>query len=90
MVTKGKVLGNGIETATAQPVASKALEVASQGINSCRDIANFALGHSIDTLRGVMGARDCNASLSGVRAAIQSINTGQRIGHDKNVAGVSA
>ncbi len=69
---------------------SKALEVASRGIRTPRDITNFAIAHSIDVLQETVGAKQANASLRGVTVGLRAVEIGQRVGQHHEVAGVSS
>jgi hypothetical protein len=64
---------------------SVALGVASRGLRSTRDLANFAIGHSLDSLRGTIGVREANASLRGVGETRKLIEMGSKIGDRKGV-----
>lgn len=75
---------------TAGSGQSKALEIASKGIRTPRDITNFAFGHSIDVLQERVGAKAANASLRGVTVGLRAIEIGQRVGQHHEVADVSS
>jgi hypothetical protein len=49
-------------------------------------MTTFALAHSIDILRGAMGTREAHASLRGIGEARKMIETGEKIGQNKNIA----
>ncbi len=69
---------------------SKALEVASRGIRTPRDITNFAIAHSIDVLQERIGPKAANASLRGVTVGLRAVEIGHRVGQHHEVASIAA
>ena len=69
--------------ATAQ--GSNALRVASRGLSSMRDLANFTIAHSIDVLQGQIGVREGNTSLRAISETRKVIVDGQKVGYTKSV-----
>lgn len=67
------------------PGGSLALEVASRGLRTMRGLANFAIAHAIDTLKGVVGVREANTSLRAIGETRKIITDGQRMGYEKHV-----
>jgi hypothetical protein len=82
MSQDGTAVRNGEPEAVGGSVA---LGVASRGLRSTRDLANFAIGHSLDSLRGTIGVREANASLRGVGETRKLIEMGSKIGERKEV-----
>ena len=64
---------------------SAALRVASRGLRTMRDMANFTIAHSLDILRGRLGVREANTSLRGVSETRKLIVDGQRVGYEKGM-----
>ena len=64
---------------------SAALEVASGGLRTMRNLANFTIAHSLDVLRNRIGVREANASLRGISETRKLIVDGQRVGYEKDV-----
>lgn len=72
------------------PRGSRALRVASKGLGSMRDLANFSIAHSIDILQGNIGVKDAHASLRGIGETRRLIVDGQRMGCNKEVIDIEA
>lgn len=89
MSTTEQAVRHGNAPAAGGGVQSKAVEVASRGIRTPRDITNFSIAHSLDVLQDRIGPRAANASLRGVTTALRSIEIGQRVGQHHEVADVS-
>lgn len=64
---------------------SLALGVASRGLHTIRNYANFAASHSLDVLRGSVGVREANASLRAISETRRLIVDGQKVGYEKHV-----
>lgn len=77
-----ETLRNGQQEAVG---GGKALAVAQGGLRSMRDLANFSIAHSIDTLRGQVGVREANTSLRAIGETRKLIVDGQRVGYNKEV-----
>lgn len=90
MVASVENVRNGHTPAAGSTPTSKAIEVASRGIRTPRDITNFALAHSIDVLQETVGAKQANASLRGITVGLRAVEIGQRVGQHHEVAGVSS
>lgn len=90
MSTTHEAVRHGDAPATGGARTSKALEVASRGIRTPRDITNFSIAHSIDVLQETVGAKQANASLRGVTVGLRAVEIGQRVGQYHEVAGVSS
>lgn len=88
MSTSVETVPHGQQAAAGRTRTSKAIEVASGGLRTPRDITNFALAHSIDVLQETVGAKQANASLRGVTVGLRAIEIGQRVGQHHDVAGV--
>lgn len=88
MSTSVETVRHGEPEAAGRAGKSKALEVASRGIRTPRDITNFAIAHSIDVLQETVGAKQANASLRGVTVGLRAVEIGQRVGQHHEVAGV--
>jgi len=64
---------------------SLALGVASRGLRTVRDLANFTIAHSLDTLKNRVGVREANTSLRAISETRKLIVDGQRVGYEKDV-----
>lgn len=89
-VQNGSAVRHGEQTPVGSGIKSKALEVAQGGIETMYDITNLALGVSIDAMREVFDPKVANATLRGVSTAVRAVEVGNRVGHSKKVAGVTA
>lgn len=88
MSATSETVRHGDAPAAGGGVQSKAIEVASRGVRTPRDITNFAIAHSLDVLQDRIGPRAANASLRGVTTALRSIEIGQRVGQHHDVADI--
>ena len=64
---------------------SRALGVASGGLRTMRDLANFTIAHSLDVLQERTGVREANTSLRSIGETRKLIVDGQKVGYLKPV-----